>query len=54
MPKQLQMHNGEVRDHDDPPERCPECGKPLLRVEERGDATAYIHTRHGPRRECLV
>lgn len=51
---QLKMHNGEVRDKADEPERCPECGRPLLYVENRGDATAYVHSLHGPRRECLV
>lgn len=48
--KQLEMRNGDVIDA---PDRCPECGRPLAHVEDRGDATAYVHQVDRPK-ECLV
>lgn len=50
--KQLQVENGEI--HDANPDRCPECGRPLERIETRGDATAYVHRGNPHDAECLV
>lgn len=45
------MTNADV--FDAPANRCPECGRPLAHVEDRGDATAYVHQVDRPK-ECLV
>lgn len=50
--KRLEMHNGTVYDAD--PDRCPECGRLIEHVEQRGDAKAYVHRDKRLTPECIV
>lgn len=47
----MSLQNGSIFDR--PMDRCPECGRPLSHVEDRGAGTAYVHQVERPK-ECLV
>lgn len=49
--KRLTMENGDVVDD---PQRCPECGRLIDHVEQRGDAKAYVHRDKRLTAECIV
>lgn len=53
--KRLVMKNGTVKDATEY-ERCPECGRPLDHVAQRGDSTAYVHATYqrDADRECIT